>query len=130
MAPVGLKIGAGFKTRYVSEKEMLESLQAEAVSQGFDEPRAIMLANCGKNIYSLDCQYAGEIITLLQDICKAPAEKGEAYAIMLLRRIAGQTPRLRSNEAMRMRMGAARAAAERRRRRDNTGPRGPGPAAS
>ena len=96
-----------------------------ALAQGFDDAQALMLASCGRNVYAIGCNYHPSTITLLQEICREPAEAGEPWSQLLLRCIAGQMPRLRSTETAAARMAAARAAAERR-RRVNTGPRGSG----
>ena len=104
---------------------MQENVQAAAIAQGFDEAQAVMLASCGRNMYALGCDYHPSTTTLLQELCRAPAEAGEPWALLLLRCVAGQMPRLRSAETAAARMAAARAAMNRR-RRDNTGPRGSG----
>ena len=108
---------------------MEERVQAAALAQGFDEAQAVMLASCGRNMYALGCDYHPSTITLLQELCRKPAEEGEAWATLLLRCIAGQMPRLRSSETAKARMAAAKAAAERR-RRSSTGPRRSSPAST
>ena len=105
--------------------EMEESVKAAALSQGFEEGQAIMLASCARNMYALGCDYHPSTITLLQELCRKPTEAGEAWAVLLLRCVAGQMPRLRSAETAAARMAAAKAAAARR-RRASTGPRGSG----
>ena len=63
----------------------------------------------------LSCAHSPSTITLLQEICREPAQQGESWAILLLRCVAGQMPRLRSAETAGVRMAAAKAAAARRR---------------
>ena len=92
-------------------------VEAAAKAQGFDEAQAIMLAACGRNMYALGCDYHPSTITLLQELCRGPAEAGEGWAVLLLRCIAGQMPRLRSAETAAARMAAAKAAQNRRKRR-------------
>lgn len=87
-----------------------------ATAQGFDDGQATMLAGCARNMYALGCDYHPSTITLLQELCRAPAEAGESWAVLLLRCIAGQMPRLRSAETAKARMAAAKAAMRRRQR--------------
>ena len=96
---------------------MEENVRGAALAQGFDETRAVMLASCGRNMYALGCDYHPNTITLLQELCRAPAEAGEPWATLLLRCVAGQMPRLRSAETAQVRMRAAKAAAAQRRSR-------------
>ena len=103
--------------RYIPEQEMAEHVREAALSQRFDEAQAEMLGSCGRNIYAMGCVYHPNTITLLQEICRQPAEGGEPWAVLLLRCVAGQMPRLRSAETARVRMDAARAARDRKRRR-------------
>lgn len=95
---------------------MKEHVQAAATAQGFDEAQAVMLGSCGRNIYAFGCDYHPTTITLMQELCRGPAEAGEAWAVLLLRCVAGQMPRLRSAETATARMKAAEAAAMRRKR--------------
>jgi hypothetical protein len=107
--------GRKVKVRYLREQEMESFVQEAAAAQGFDETQSIMLASCARNIYSMGCNYHPSTITLLQEICREPAEQGESWAILLLRCAAGQMPRLRSKDTADVRMAAAKAAAARRR---------------
>ena len=93
---------------------MQQLVREAALEQGFDEGQAEMLASCGRNIYAIGCDYHPTTITLLQELCKGPAGKGEAWAVLLDRCVSGQMPRLRSAETARVRMAAAKAAAARR----------------
>ena len=95
---------------------MQSQVLAAALDRGFDETQAAMLAACGRNIYSIGCEYHPNTSTLLQELCTDAASKGEAWALVLLRCVNGQLPRLRSNDAARVRIEAARAAARRRQR--------------
>ena len=95
---------------------MQDLVEKAAVAQGFDEAQAIMLASCGRNMYALGCDYHPSTITLLEELCKGPADAGEAWAILLQRCVAGQMPRLRSAETATARMAAAKAAMRRRQR--------------
>jgi len=95
---------------------MEERVQAAALAQGFDEAQAVMLASCGRNMYALGCDYHPSTITLLQELCRKDAEAGEPWAVLLLRCVAGQMPRLRSAETASARMAAAKAAAARKQR--------------
>lgn len=95
---------------------MQSHIEAAALAQGFDEAQAIMLACCGRNIYTLGCDYHPSTITLLQELCRGPVEANEPWAILLLRCVAGQMPRLRSAETASVRMAAAAAAARRKQR--------------
>ena len=106
----------GAKIRYIKETEMEERVQAAALAQGFDEAQAVMLASCGRNMYALGCDYHPSTITLLQELCRKDAEAGEPWAVLLLRCVAGQMPRLRSAETASARMAAAKAAAARKQR--------------
>lgn len=103
------------KVRYLREEEMQELAYDAAIAQGFDATQSQMLASCARNIYAIGCMYPPGTVTLLQEICREPAEKGEAWAILLLRCVAGQMPRLRSKDTADVRMAAAKAAAARRR---------------
>lgn len=86
-----------------------------AREQGFEQTQALMLASCARNMYAIGCGYHPNTMTLLQEICRQPAEQGEAWAVLLLRCVAGQMPRLRSAETAQVRMAAAKAAAAKRR---------------
>ena len=94
---------------------MQQLVMEAAVAQGFDDGQAQMLASCGRNIYAIGCDYHPNTITLLQELCQKPADKGESWAVLLSRCLGGQMPRLRSTETARIRMAAAKAAAARRR---------------
>ena len=111
--------GAPRTVRYITEVEMQTEVLAAAKAQGFDDGQAAMLSACGRNIYAIGCEYHANTATLLQELCKEPAGKGEAWALVLLRCLSGQMPRLRSNDAARVRIEAAAAAAARRKRLAN-----------
>lgn len=96
---------------------MESNVQEAALAQGFEPTQAAMLASCGRQMYSIGCEYHPNTLTLLQELCRTPAKEGESWAILLLRCIEGQMPRLRSVEAASLRMEAARAAAARRAQR-------------
>jgi len=105
--------------RYIPEEDMELEVRAAALNQGFDELQADMLASCARNVYAIGCEYHPNTATLLQELCAAPAAKGDAWALMLQRCLQGEMPRLRSNDAARVRMEAAqRAAAQRKRDKD------------
>ena len=105
--------------RYIPEEDMELEVRAAALDQGFDELQADMLASCARNVYSIGCEYHPNTATLLQELCAAGAAKDDAWALMLQRCLQGEMPRLRSNDAARVRMEAAqRAAAQRKRDKD------------
>lgn len=89
-------------------------VEQAAVAKGFDAEQATMLAACSRNIYAVGCGYHPSIVTSLEEICKGPAADGAGWAVLLLRCLDGQMPRLRSAETAAARLGAARAAAQRR----------------
>ena len=107
--------GAMRTVRYITESEMETEVRAAALAQGFEETQAAMLGSCGRNIYAIGCEYHPTTGTMLQELCQEPAKSGEAWALVLLRCVDGQMPRLRSNDAARVRIEAARAAAARKR---------------
>ena len=97
------------------EAHVLES----ATAQGFDAGQAKMLAACARNVYAMGCGYHPNTITMLHELCRGDADRGEPWAVLLLRCVDGKMPRLRSTETANVRMAAARAAAERRKQRAN-----------
>ena len=112
----------GRTVRYITEQEMESEVRAAAMSQGFDEAKAAMLASCGRNIYSIGCEYHPSTLTVLEELCKPASREGETWALVLLRCMSGQMPRLRSLDAARIRLDAARAAARRRKRANDAQP--------
>lgn len=99
---------------YIPEDEMEANIHAEAIAQGYNEANATMLAACGRNMYALGVKYIEETNKLVEDLLIPPAKEGKAWAILILKCICDEMPRLRSPEAAEMRMRAAEAAARKK----------------
>ena len=97
--------------RYIPEQEMEQLAYNASLEQGFEESQAMMLAACCRNIYAIGAGYHPTTVTLIEEVCKAQAAKGEPWAVLMLELLAGRMPKLRSEKT-----AVARSAAAQRKR--------------
>tara|TARA_B110001452_G_scaffold263156_1_gene264205 strand:- start:530 stop:1006 length:477 start_codon:yes stop_codon:yes gene_type:complete len=97
--------------RYIPEQEMEQLAYNASLEQGFEESQAMMLAACCRNIYAFGAGYHPTTVTLIEEVCKAQAAKGEPWAVLMIELLAGRMPKLRSEKT-----AVARSAAAQRKR--------------
>lgn len=97
--------------RYIPEQEMEQLAYNASLEQGFEEPQALMLAACCRNIYAIGSGYHPTTVTLIEEVCKTQADKGEPWAVLMIELLAGRMPKLRSEAT-----AVARSAAAQRKR--------------
>ena len=93
--------------RYIPEEEMEALAYNASLEKGFEPSQALMLAACCRNIYAIGAGYHPTTVTLLEEVCKAQAKTGAAWAVLMLELLAGRMPRLRSEKTANARSAAA-----------------------